>query len=45
MQAYQWFLLGMAVVWMPGLLGLALVLLFWRTNADDMDQNSADRTL
>jgi hypothetical protein len=43
MQAYQWFLLGMAVVWMPGLLGLAL--LFWRINTDDMDQNSADRTL
>jgi hypothetical protein len=36
MDAYQWFLLGMMVVWMPGLLVLALLL--WRS----MGQNSAD---
>ena len=28
MKAYQWFLLGMVVAWMPGLLALALI--FWR---------------
>jgi hypothetical protein len=40
MEAYQWFLLGMTVVWMPGLLALALLL--WRSDS----QNNADnRTL
>jgi hypothetical protein len=40
MQAYQWFLLGMTVVLMPGV--LVLVLMLWRSNS----QNSADnRTL
>jgi len=43
MEAYQWFLLGMTVVWMPGLLVLALLL--WRSNVDDMDQNSADNRI
>jgi hypothetical protein len=44
MEAYQWFLLGMAVVWMLGLVVLALLL--WRNNIDDIGQNSADnRTL
>jgi hypothetical protein len=36
MEAYQWFLVGLLVVWMPGLLALALLL--WRSTG----QNSAD---
>ena len=43
MEAYQWFLLGMMVVWTPGLLALALLL--WRSNIDDMGQNSADNSI
>jgi hypothetical protein len=39
MEAYQWFLLGMMVAWMPGLLALALLL--WRSNG----QNSADNRI
>jgi hypothetical protein len=43
MEAYQWFLLGMMVAWTPGLLALALLL--WRSNIDDMGQNSADNSI
>ena len=38
MEAYQWFLLGMMIAWIPGLLVLALLL--WRSNIYDMGQNS-----
>jgi hypothetical protein len=40
MEAYQWFLLGLLVVWMPGLLVLALLL--WRSI---VGQNSADNRI
>jgi len=40
MEAYQWFLLGMTVVWLPGLLALALLL--WR---GDSQNNADNRTL
>jgi hypothetical protein len=39
MQAYQWFLLGVTVVLMPGV--LVLVLMLWRSNS----QNSADNRI
>ena len=38
MEAYQWFLLGMTVVWLPGLLALLL----WR---GDSQNNADNRTL
>jgi hypothetical protein len=43
MEAYQSFLLGMVVVLTPGLLVLALLL--WRSNIDDMGQNSTDNRI
>jgi hypothetical protein len=43
MEAYQWFLLGMMIAWIPGLLALALLL--WRSNIYDMGQNSTDNRI
>jgi hypothetical protein len=43
MEDYLWFLLGMLVVWTPGLLALALLLR--RSSIDDIGQNSADNRL
>jgi len=43
MEAYQWFLLGMMVALMPGVLVLALLL--WRSNVEDVGQNSADNRM
>jgi len=42
MQAYQWFLFGMMVAWMPGLVALALMLR--RHVTDNLDQD-ADTSL
>jgi hypothetical protein len=43
MEAYQWFLLGVMVAMTPSLLALALLL--WRSNINDMGQNSADNSI
>ena len=38
MEAYKWFMLGMIIAWMPGLLVLALML--WRDQIDDSGQDA-----